>query len=177
MKPISYIIALFILTGVHSFAQEYDDLYFNSSDRKALELENKNKHSFSKKEEQYNREEYQERPSEDYVQQNDYYSDNNDNYSYLNNNYYSDDDYYYSRSLKRFYNPTYVIGYNSFIYSDYWFNPYPVTYASYYSPWNSYGYGSGFNIGWNSYNGWNLGFNSWGYGGYYGWGYPYRGYG
>ncbi len=130
MKPISYIFAFFMLIGMTSFGQQYDDLYFNSNDRKKLEQENKRDNTV---EQNYTNSDNSGNTTYNDYSENHYYSDNNDgysqqDYSYMNNNYYGVDDYYYTQSLNRFYTPFYGGGYNNLFY-----NPYAL-----YSPWNIY---------------------------------------
>lgn len=94
-------------------------------------------------------------------------------------NYY---DYMYASRIRRFHRNTASFGYyDPFFTNTYFYNPNPFLfgnsiYSSYgffnpYVPWgfNNWGGGPGLNIGWNSFTGFNIGFNM-------GWGNPYMGF-
>ena len=192
------IVFSFLLVGIDAIGQ-YDDLYFDESDREKINEAQKQKKN---KKYEYNYvnsykepragidEEYPEydprvdslhlndRPSSSYSSYDNQYNYQNEEDSYVDNNYqydynddYSEDDYYYSNTIKRFYDPAPVSNYNSYIYSNYGYNNYLG--SSYYDPWGYYS--PNWSIGYSSRFGWNGGWNSyspgWNIG--YSWGFPY----
>jgi len=97
------------------------------------------------------------------------------------NNYYEDDydmddyyDYMYASRIRRFNRPNAGFGYyDPFFTNAYWYTYDPFLFGnsiyssySFFNPYVPWGWNSpGFNVGWNTWSGWNVGFgwNSWGY--------------
>lgn len=180
-SKISGFFAALILSGTAVVAQnfEYDDMYFNSSDREALkayraaqqssyaysynnrksEVNPTDGYSARKRNPEYDARMDSEALSENYIDR-DYYDYGYNNFRNPSNN------YYYNRYNSPWMNSYYSYRYNN--YNSWYYDPF----YDMYSPWNYplSGWSMSLNYGWG--NSWSPG---WGWAGNYGWGWnnPY----
>jgi hypothetical protein len=163
--PLLTLLALLASCSGSQDLSSYDDVYYTPSDE-----------VYASVDEEYIDSDVAEVSSDEDYYDPDYREEYESNRRVVDN--YSYDDYYYSNRMRRFRTNVYYgfnyydpfFSYNSWnSYDPYFWSP---------RPWTPYTYSPGWNIGWNSFGGWNAGFN-------YGWGgygafnpyYPFSGFG
>ncbi|MBK8849161.1 MAG: hypothetical protein IPN73_03275 [Saprospiraceae bacterium] len=159
-----WFVSTLVLVSIASAAfAQFDDLYYDPKSNTSIE---------DPVAQQYN----------STTQYSGYDDDSYEYYDEYDDGYYEDyDDYQYSSRIRRFYRPSYSIGYYSPLWAYSWRDPYwDPWYNSWYDPWyggNSVvvvvgngGWGS-WNR-WNRWNNWSCGYNNWGYNNW-GWGNNY----